>query len=541
LTLPDPRQSRAVLIGVSEFTSLEPLPAVRRSLDALAECLRDRELWGLPARNCTVLAEPASQQDVGHAVDAAAEQAADTLLVYYSGHGVIDLWNAELLLALPGTIVGKSYTAVPYEWVRRAVRDSPARRRLVILDCCYSGRALGTMGDSTSVVADSALIEGSAVLASAPENSPALAPPGEDYTAFTGALVDLLRRGDANGQAQLDLDTIFRHLRDRLRARSLPIPQMRVRDTAGTLPLVHNRAWRPPQPATKPTPRPKKSGKKSKPKHAGPLAAQMMIGNRYELIERLDAGDSDIGDVYRGRDRRLGRDVAVMLAHADRAGVPWRRQQLVREATSAAALNHPAIVAIYDAGETVTGTGKSVVFIVTELVNGQTLKLVLSKVRLPPQRAVKIAADVCAALEFSHQKGILHRDIKPSNIMLTADGGAKVKGFGLAATAGAAHSIVNAAAYMSPENARGDAPDARSDIYSLGCVLFEMLTGQPPFAGDSAVALAMKHVREQPPRPSTLNPQVGPDLDRVVSTALAKFPGDRYRSAAALRSDLLAR
>jgi Tol biopolymer transport system component len=243
MTLPDPGRSRAVLIGVSEFTTLEPLPAVANNLTALASCLQDRDLWGLPDQHCQVVAQPDTPEMVAEAVHAAAEKASDTLLVYYSGHGLVDSWTSEkLLLALPRTVTGRPHTTVPFEWVRQPLLNSRASRRIVILDCCYSGRALGTMGDSTVAVADQAFISGTFLLASAPENSPALAPPGEKYTAFTGALIELLTCGCEGGPELLDLDTIYRHVRHNLLSRGLPEPQARERNLAGSLRLVRNRA-----------------------------------------------------------------------------------------------------------------------------------------------------------------------------------------------------------------------------------------------------------------------------------------------------------
>jgi serine/threonine-protein kinase len=223
------------------------------------------------------------------------------------------------------------------------------------------------------------------------------------------------------------------------------------------------------------------------------------------------------------------------------------QERFRREAQNAAALNHPAIVAVYDTGEERAPTGEALPFIVMEFVNGRTLKEVLAaEGRLMPRRALEISADICAALEFSHRHGIIHRDIKPGNVMLNQTGQVKVMDFGIAralasgaTTMTQTSAVIGTAQYLSPEQARGEAVDARSDVYAAGCVLFELLCGHPPFVGDSPVSVAYQHVREDPRPPSYINPEVAPDIDAVVLKALAKNPLNRYQSAAEMRADLL--
>jgi len=219
----------------------------------------------------------------------------------------------------------------------------------------------------------------------------------------------------------------------------------------------------------------------------------------------------------------------------------------LREAQNAASLNHPAIVAVYDTGEERAPTGEALPYIVMEFVNGRTLKEVLvTEGRLMPRRALEITADVCSALEFSHRHGIIHRDIKPGNIMLNQTGQVKVMDFGIAraltsttAAMTQTSAVIGTAQYLSPEQARGESVDARSDVYATGCVLYELLTGQPPFVGDNPVSVAYQHVREDPRPPSHLNPDVTPDIDAVVLKALSKNPANRYQSAAEMRADML--
>ncbi|MGI9163337.1 MAG: Stk1 family PASTA domain-containing Ser/Thr kinase [Mycobacterium sp.] len=268
------------------------------------------------------------------------------------------------------------------------------------------------------------------------------------------------------------------------------------------------------------------------------------ISDRYELGEILGFGG--MSEVHLGRDLRLHRDVAVKVLRADLARDPSFYLRFRREAQNAAALNHPAIVAVYDTGEAETPAGP-LPYIVMEYVDGVTLRdIVHTDGPMPPRRALEVIADACQALNFSHQHGIIHRDVKPANIMISHAGAVKVMDFGIArAIADSGNSVTQTAAvigtaqYLSPEQARGERVDARSDVYSLGCVLYEILTGEPPFVGDSPVAVAYQHVREDPFPPSMKRAGISPELDAVVLKALAKNPDNRYQSAAEMRADLV--
>ncbi|SHE64396.1 Stk1 family PASTA domain-containing Ser/Thr kinase [Streptoalloteichus hindustanus] len=274
------------------------------------------------------------------------------------------------------------------------------------------------------------------------------------------------------------------------------------------------------------------------------MTTPRLLSNRYELGDTLGYGG--MSEVHRGRDVRLGRDVAVKVLRADLARDPQFQLRFRREAQNAAALNHPAIVAVYDTGETETEYGP-LPYIVMEFVDGRTLRdMIKSEGPLPPRRAMEIMADVCAALDFSHRHGIVHRDVKPANIMITRSGAVKVMDFGIAraladgqAAVTQTAAVIGTAQYLSPEQARGETVDARSDVYATGCVLFELLTGEPPFTGDSPVAVAYQHVREDPRTPSDVNPQVPTVLDAVVLKAMSKNPANRYQSAAEMRADLV--
>jgi eukaryotic-like serine/threonine-protein kinase len=269
-----------------------------------------------------------------------------------------------------------------------------------------------------------------------------------------------------------------------------------------------------------------------------------LLGGRYQVGELLGYGG--MAEVHKGRDLRLGRDVAIKMLRTDLARDDTFQLRFRREAQNAASLNHPAIVAVYDTGEERGATGESLPYIVMEFVNGRTLKEVLAaEGRLMPRRALEITAEICAALDFSHRHGIIHRDIKPGNVMLTQNGQVKVMDFGIAralasgaSTMTQTSAVIGTAQYLSPEQARGESVDARSDVYATGCVLYELLCGQPPFVGDSPVSVAYQHVREDAKAPSLMNRDVSPAIDAIVLKALAKNPLNRYQSAGEMRADL---
>ena len=269
------------------------------------------------------------------------------------------------------------------------------------------------------------------------------------------------------------------------------------------------------------------------------------VGGRYELGELLGRGG--MAEVRRAVDQRLGRAVAVKQLRADLAIDPTFQARFRREAQSAAGLNHPTIVAVYDTGEEVDPlTGVAIPYIVMELVEGPTLRDVLKDGRkILPERALELTQGVLDALGYSHKAGIVHRDIKPANVMLAPNGGVKVMDFGIAravadtsATMTQTAAVIGTAQYLSPEQARGETVDSRSDLYSTGCLLYELLVGRPPFVGDSPVSVAYQHVRETPLPPSQLDPEISPEIDAVVLKALAKDRSERYQSAKEMKDDI---
>ena len=268
-----------------------------------------------------------------------------------------------------------------------------------------------------------------------------------------------------------------------------------------------------------------------------------LLGGRYELDGVVGRGG--MAEVYRARDIRLDRIVAIKTLRADLARDQIFQARFRREAQSAASLNHPSVVAVYDTGEDMA-SGLPVPYIVMEYVDGRTVRDLLQEGhRLLPERSIEIIDGVLRALDYSHQAGIVHRDIKPGNVMVTRNGDVKVMDFGIARAMSDAQStmtqtaqVIGTAQYLSPEQARGERVDSRSDLYSTGCLLYELLTGRPPFTGDSPVAIAYQHVRENPVPPSRVDPDVPPWADAIVLKAMAKSPADRYQTAADMRADL---
>ncbi|WP_429390518.1 Stk1 family PASTA domain-containing Ser/Thr kinase [Paenarthrobacter sp. TE4293] len=281
-----------------------------------------------------------------------------------------------------------------------------------------------------------------------------------------------------------------------------------------------------------------------------PVSSQRILNARYELGDLIGRGG--MADVYRGTDTLLGRTIAVKVLRADLARDPQFQARFKREAQAVAALNHPSIVAIFDTGEYSVpgGPGEDVrvPYIVMEYVAGRTLRDMIKANELGVENSIGYTLGVLAALEYSHRAGIVHRDIKPANVMVCADtGDVKVMDFGIAramadsaATMTQTQAVVGTAQYLSPEQARGETVDARSDLYSAGCLLYELLTSRPPFVGDSPVSVAYQHVREMPDMPSTHNPDVSEALDSVLAKALQKSRTDRFQDAASFRRALRA-
>ena len=270
-----------------------------------------------------------------------------------------------------------------------------------------------------------------------------------------------------------------------------------------------------------------------------PTQTPRVFSERYELNHLIARGG--MAEVYRARDRLLDRPVALKVLFPELSVDRSFVERFRREAQAAANLSHPNIVPVFDWGED-TGT----YFIVMEFVDGRPLSSILkTSGPLSAERTADVGAHVAAALGYAHKHGVIHRDVKPGNVLITDEGQVKVTDFGIARAINTEESltqtgaVMGTATYFSPEQAEGIGVDARSDIYSLGVVMFEMVTGRPPFLGDTPVAVASKHVREHPPAPRELNPAIPPTFEAIILKSMAKDPAHRYATAEELRADLL--
>ncbi|WP_433323747.1 caspase, EACC1-associated type [Spirillospora sp. CA-294931] len=521
--------SRVVLVGTARYADagLPDLPAVANNLSALQRAFT-RGPWGLPQDRCTVLLDPEDPATVLGALHDAASDTGDTLVFYYSGHGLANALgiDEQLLLGMPRSSPhSRRWLSLSFDAVREIFLDpaTTAKRKVVILDCCYAGLA-GGMSDSESL-GGSANVTGSYVLCAAGPTSRAVARPGAIYTEFTGALLDLHDRGLAGAGPTLSMDTVYRWLVQELPGRGYPRPQQNNRDLGGQISFIVNTSHREDEPAAPPPAQREKQ----------------LLNGRYELGEVIGTGS--LSEVYRARDVRLNRVVAVKFLRADLAGEPMFLERFRREAQSVRSLNHPAIVAVYDVGEERGGRVRRP-YVVAEFVDGESLREWIHPPGRPaqpldPKRALFVLDGVLGALDHAHGVGILHRDIKPAKIMVNRQDRAKVMDFGLARVKADPDEVTGTAHYMSPEQCTGKKLDGRTDVYSTGCVLYEMLTGAPPFRGDSRVAIAYEHVRTDPIPPSRIMPGLPEWADGVVLTAMAKAPEHRYQSAAEFRSAVL--
>ena len=277
--------------------------------------------------------------------------------------------------------------------------------------------------------------------------------------------------------------------------------------------------------------------------------SKRIIAGRYELGELIGRGG--MAEVHAGIDTRLGRTVAIKLLKSDLAADSSFEIRFRQEAQASARMAHPTIVRVYDAGDEVTldeyGVERHLPYIVMELVTGEVLRDILRQRKLTQQEAIFYATGILTALEFSHAAGVIHRDIEPANVMITQSNAVKVMDFGIAravsdssATLAHTNGIVGTAQYFSPEQAKGETVDSRTDLYSTGVLLYEMLAGKPPFTGETAVSVAYQHVSETAPAPSLVNPNISAAIDSVVMKALAKDKNARFQSAEEFRTALAA-
>ncbi|MFE3382321.1 caspase, EACC1-associated type [Streptomyces anulatus] len=526
--LPDPKSSRVVLVGVSDYEHLEPLPAVADSLVDLTEALRSPRLWGVPENHSIMLHNPAAADVVLDAVREAAAAARDTLLLYYAGHGLPDPFSGELDLTLPGSIRGKQETLLAYEWIRRPMLASRARRRIVILDSCYSGRILPrTM--SAPNLADKAGIEGVFLMAASAPNSEALSPPGARHTAFSGELLRILHEGIPEAGPALDLRSIFAELDRALTRNSLPRPQSSNRNTAGSLGLVWNSHRFPPPPATTPMPT------------TGATDADGVLIDGYELGERLGGGPDT--STWLARSRRALLPVVVTVLRDDRVGDPaasarfhaWRNSLHSGDP-------HPSIARVHADGEARHWKGARP-YVVLEYLPGTLRDRLESDGPLPLAEAVAV---VRAVLEGVRHAQAADQDggrasLTPDTLRTGPRGDVRIVRFhrppqhseDLDRVGSAFPTTTVPLHQLSPEQAMGGQGDARSDVYAVGCLFYELLSGSSPFDSEHAVTIAYRHMTEPAPRLSALRDKVVPlpRWEKALAKALMKDPRLRYRDA----------
>jgi Protein kinase domain/Caspase domain len=540
--LPDPERSRAVLIGTSKYADdkLPDLPVVSRTVGDLAAALTDPEYGVIPEENCAVLVDEGDIRLLGRQLRSAARQAEDLLLVFYAGHGLVGGRRHDLYLGLPDSEWAEpEFNSLEYDKLRSAVLDSAAATKIIVIDCCFSGRVVSdTLADPVTEMMGQIDVDGTYVLASAQRDQVALILPGEQHTAFTGRLLRLFHEGVPNGPELLTIDDFYLHILVKMKAEGLPQPQKRGTGTAAMLALTLNRAfsaWSGEVPSVLP----------ALPVSIRPAAQTVawsetatkpigILGDRYELDGVRARGG--ISDVFTAHDRRLDRVVAVKVLRADLAADDFYMARLRTEARAAATLDHPAIVGIYDIGEDDIN-GSTVHYIVMQYVEGQSLREVLrDHIRLPFRDALALVDGFLVALAVIHRHGQIYRDLTPRNIMLTPTGEVKIFNLGFVPAVPPTGIVqIGSTMYISPEGARAEGLDPRSDIYCTGCLLYELLTGQPPFIADSPVALAYQHVRNDPVPPSAVNPEIPLWCDIIVLKALAKDPGQRYQGAIEMR------
>ncbi|WP_435602699.1 caspase, EACC1-associated type [Streptomyces sp. bgisy130] len=549
---PDPANSRAVLIGASLYDRLEALPSVENNLQGLRDFLTSPQGWALPPEHCIIVSNPQSPSDILVALREAAAQSRDTLFVYYAGHGVLDD-ELSFYVSLSGSAADEPWTCLSYEWIRKTLAQSTARRRVAVLDSCFSGKVhRGPMSQASDAVRVQTAVAGTVVLTSARDDRVALAPPGEHYTAFTGELLKVLTCGIPGGPAAITVDYAYERVKQELAAKGRPRPDRTGSDTAGLLILARNVAFE--------TARGHRTEVLAFPETIKRLANRIAVGTdtapvewwpnddggpsaghvlngRYELLEVLGAGG--MGRVYRARDTLLGRTVSIKMTRPEvNSDYPrWVRN----EASAIARLNHPSIAAVYDLWED-SGVG----CIVMEYLTGWTLDGLSKHVTPTALESVAITYEILNALEYSHAAGVIHCDVKPQNVMITKEGRLKILDFGLAASTenprqgiySMPEQLIGTPTYMPPEGLKGDPPDIRRDVYGAGVILFQLLTGRLPLLAPTLHAIFYEKVHQDAPAASSLVPDLPPDLDAVVARALARDPNARFQNMGEMKAAL---
>ncbi|CAL9452229.1 Serine_threonine-protein kinase PknD [Streptomyces sp. enrichment culture] len=541
--LPNPTESRALLIGFSAYEYEPDLPAVANNLHSLADFLTSRSGWGLPAQHCHVISSASKAADIISPLRQAASAAKDTLFIYYAGHGILDE-ELEFFLSLPDSRLDEPWTGVPYLWLRKLLSRARSKRRIAILDSCFSGKAHGLMGDTSAAVKAQAAAAGTAVITSARDDRMALAPVGETYTAFTGELLKVLREGITDGPRIITLDQAYESVKDALTRQGRPRPDKTGSDTSGLTGLALNVAYTGEEIAEQrqvsvhkrlkylasrlnlhasQSERPRKNSSKLS-----------LAGGRYTAEAMIAAGG--MGEIYVGQDTLLNRMVAIKAVR-ERSDDSRLLGYLRDEARAAASLSHPSIASVFDFVDSGTRS-----FMVMEFVPGMTIHQAMEEIEFTPHESLAVLTETLQAIEYSHSRGIIHCDIKPGNLVITPEGRIKVLDFGISSYSQSLHgqsgTAIGTLRYMPPESWEGAAPHETRDIFSAGAVLYELLTGQSALAPSGSYTSARYASLTKLIAPSELNPSLRPEIDNVVLRALAFNPRDRFQEAAEMRSAL---
>jgi tRNA A-37 threonylcarbamoyl transferase component Bud32 len=519
---PDPNCSRVVLIGTSRYSdnSLPNLPAVRATITDLARVFTDPGNGIVPPRHCAVLMDEGDIRMIGSRLRSVIKEAEDLLLVYYAGHGLVAGRRHELYLALADSEwADPEFNSLEYAKLRDAIMRSTAKNKIVILDCCFSGRVISdALADPTTAVMGQVEVDGTYVLTSASRSEVSLVLQGEKHTAFSGRFLGLLREGINGAPELLSIHTIYEALVRLMNAESLPIPREQSSGNAGHMGLFRNVSFRE---------RPHVAYVKDR------GTTRRLVAGRYELGQVTGQGSSGI--VYAAQDNLLNRKVAVKLLRSDLVQSEGALANFRNEAKATASLNYPSLARTYDFGE----SGEFGAYLVMELVNGEPLDRVIERGgRFAQDPVLGVVSQAARGLDVCHEAGILHSDIKPANIMIAADGTVKIIDLGIArfirseiiktTNNGVALGAIH---YMAPEVILGDKVDGRSDLYSLGCVAYEMLTGRVPFGGDSAAAIMHAHLNVAATPPDRLHRDIRQSVSNFIMRMIERIPSQRFTGA----------
>jgi tRNA A-37 threonylcarbamoyl transferase component Bud32 len=525
---PDPERSRVLLIGTARYSdeALTDLPAVYATITDLAAAFTDSKNGIVAPIHCNVLMNESDIRMLGNCLKSVIAGAEDLLLVYYAGHGLVAGRRHELYLALTDSEwADPEFNSLEYAKLRNAILGSRAKNKIVILDCCFSGRVISdALADPTTAVIGQVEVDGTYVLTSASRSEVSLVLPGERHTAFSGRLLGLLRNGIQNAPELLSIHTIYQELVKWMNAESLPIPREQSSGNAGYLGLFRNVSFREPYAVY---------AEDSHTTRRARATARQLIAGRYEIDQMIGQGSSGI--VYSAEDKLLNRKIAVKILRSDLVQSKEALANFRTEAKAAASILHPSVARLYDYGE----SGEPGAYIVMELVNGESLDRIIGRTGpIAPDAVLDLVSQAARGLGACHSVGIIHSDIKPANLMIAKGGAMKIIDLGIVRfVRGEIIKTTNtgvmlgAIHYMAPEVILGDEVDVRSDLYSLGCVAYEMLTGRVPFGGDSAAAIIHGHLNMLPVPPHRMYKGISQPVSDFVLRMIERTPSQRIGNA----------